>query len=77
MANIEEWMARWQSLNPIGMYFATTRRAVTIIVDVPNEDPLLEALHHTWVLTNSYPEVWPVAGADEFQAIAKRVGLGP
>ena len=69
---IQEWMGIWQSLKPIGMYFSLTRRAITIIVDVPNEDAMLEALHSTWVLSKSYPEVWPVADATEFPAIMKR-----
>jgi hypothetical protein len=68
----QEWMSIWQSLKPIGMYFGLTRRAATIIVDVPNEDAILEALHSTWVLTKSYPEVWPVADATEFPAIMER-----
>ena len=73
---LQEWVGMWQALNPIGMYFAMTRRATTIIVDVPNEDALLEALHATWDLTRSYPDVWPVADVDEFGELAQRVGLG-
>ncbi len=71
--NIQEWIGEWQALKPIGMYFALTRRAVTIIVDVPNEDALLEVLRSTWVLTNSYPEVWPVGDASEFPAMMQRI----
>jgi hypothetical protein len=70
---IQEWLGKWQALNPIGIYFAVTRRAVTIILDVPNEDALLEVLHDTWVMTNSYPDVWPVADASEFPAMMQRV----
>ncbi len=70
---IQEWIGEWQALKPIGMYFALTRRAVTIIVDVPNEDALLEVLRSTWVLTNSYPEVWPVGDASEFPAMMQRI----
>ena len=44
---IQELMGKWQALNPIGMYLYTTRRAMTMIVDVPNEDALFEALHAT------------------------------
>ena len=72
-AEIEEWMGKWQALNPIGMYFAMTRRAVTVLVDVPNEDALLEPLHATWVFTRTYPEVWPVADASEFPSLMRRV----
>jgi hypothetical protein len=75
-ASIQEWIGKWQALNPIGMYFSLTRRAVTIIVDVPNENAMFEAVHATWVLTKDYPEVWPVAGADEFPALLQRVGIG-
>jgi hypothetical protein len=65
-------MGKWQALKPIGMYFALTRRAATIILDVPDEDALLEVLHSTWVLTKSYPDVWPVRDASEFPTIMKR-----
>ena len=73
---IQAWIATWQALNPIAMYFSLTRRAVTIIVDVPNEDAMFEAIHASWVLTEDYPEVWPVADVDEFPAILQRVGVG-
>ncbi len=72
---IQEVMGKWQALNPIGMYFSLTRRAVTIIVDVPNEDAFFEALHSTWVLSNSYPEVWPVVDAQEFPDMLRRAGV--
>jgi len=72
---IQEWMQKWQALNPIGMYFGLTRRVVTIIVDVPNEDAMFEALHSTWVLTKSYPNIWPVGDATEFPSLLKRTGL--
>ena len=75
--NIEEIMGKWQALNPIGMYFSLVRRRVTIVVDVPSEDTLLEALHATWVRTKSYPEVWPVVGGEEFPAMMQRLGIGP
>ena len=43
----QEVVGKWQALNPIGMYFYTTRRAMTVIVDVPNEDrPLRGAPRH-------------------------------
>ena len=74
---IQEFMGKWEALNPIGMYFCLTRRAVTIIVDVPNEDAMFEALHATWVATRSYPDVWPVVGAAEFPGILQRVGVTP
>ena len=71
-SKIQEWMGKWQALNPIGMYFNMTRRAITIIVDVPNEDAMFEALHATWVLTEDYPDVSPVADAQEFPALLHR-----
>ena len=74
---IQEWIGKWQALNPIGMYFTLTRRSVTIIVDVPNEDAFFEALHATWVLTKDYPDVTPVATVDEFPTLLKRAGLVP
>ena len=72
---IQEMIGKWQALNPIGMYFSLTRRAITIIVDVPNEDAIFEALHNMWVLTKDYPDVTPVAGVDEFPAILQRIGV--
>lgn len=73
---LQELVGKWQALNPIGMYFSLTRRAITIIVDTPNEDPLFEALHATWVLAKDYPDVWPVADVEEFPAILQRSGIG-
>jgi hypothetical protein len=75
-AQIQTIIGKWQALNPIGMYFSMTRRCVTIVVDVPNEDAMFEALHATWVATESYPEVWPVADAAEFPQILRRAGIG-
>jgi hypothetical protein len=75
--DIQAWMGEWQKLNPIGMYFSMTRRGVTIIVDAPNEDGMFEALHATWLVTRSYPEVWPVADASEFGALMQRLGMVP
>ena len=74
---MQEWVGKWQALNPIGMYFGITRRAVTIILDVPNEDAMFEAMHSTWVLAKSYPDIWPVGDATEFPALMQRVGLVP
>jgi hypothetical protein len=71
--DLHEWIGSWQSLDVKGMYFAITRRAVTIIVDAPNEDAFFEQLHASWVITGSYPEVWPVATADQFPAMMQRV----
>lgn len=73
---IQEMVGKWQALNPIGMYFSLTRRSVTIIVDVPNEDAMFEAIHDTWVVANDYPDVSPVVGADEFPSLLARVGIG-
>ncbi len=73
---IQEVVGKWQALNPIGMYFHTTRRAVTIIVDVPNEDAMFEALHRTWQIMSTYPEVSPVVDGQEFPQLLKRAGIG-
>jgi hypothetical protein len=75
-AKLEQWVGKWQALNPIGMYFSLTRRAVTIVVEVADEDALFDCLHATWVLTNSYPEVWPVVDVEEFPSVVKRVTSG-
>lgn len=72
---IQELIGKWQALNPIGFYFNLTRRAITVIVDVPNEDAMFEALHYSWVLTQDYPDVSPVASVDEFPEILKRAGV--
>ena len=74
---IQEMIEKWQALSPIGMYFSLTRRAMTVVLEADNEDVFFEALHATWVLAGSYPEVWPVAGVDEFPAIMSRLGLTP
>ena len=71
--NLQAGMEKWQALKPIGMYFSLTRRAATIILDIPNEDAMFEVLHSTWVLTKSYPEVWPVADASEFPTLMQRM----
>ncbi len=70
-------MGKWQALNPIGMYFSMTRRAVTIIVEASSEDDFFEALYATWVMAKSYPEVTPVITAEEFPAAMARVGVTP
>lgn len=73
---IQEIVAKWQSLNPIGMYFSLTRRSITIVVDVDSEDAFFEQLHATWVLAKDYPDVQPVADADEFPQLLQRTGIG-
>ncbi len=75
-AKIQELVGKWQALNPIGMYFHTTRRAMTFIVDVPNEDALFEALHASWVFLRTYPEVSPVVDGQEFPKLLQRAGIG-
>ena len=75
-AKLQEWIGKWQALNPIAMYFSLTRRSVSIIVDLPNEDGMFEALFDTWNITKSYPTVTPVVGVDEFGAIMQRLGIG-
>lgn len=72
---IQQFIEKWQALNPIGFYFNLTRRAVTIIVDVPNEDAMFEALHFSWGLMEDYPEVSPVASVEEFPEILRRIGV--
>jgi hypothetical protein len=74
---IQEIIGKWQALNPLGMYFSLHRRRLTIVVEVPSEDSFLEALHATWVWTKNYPEVWPVAGVDEFAGLMQRLGMTP
>ncbi len=73
---IQDWIGKWQAHDPIGFYFSLTRRSVTIIVDVPNEDAIFEALYATWNLCGSYPTVSPVVGVEEFGSIMERLGLG-
>jgi hypothetical protein len=73
---IQEVISKFQALNPIGMYFSLTRRSVTVIVDVPNEDAIFEALHTSWRITESYPEVWPVMDLQEFPELLRRAGIG-
>jgi hypothetical protein len=75
-ARIQEIVGKWQELNPIGFYAYATRRAMTVILDLPNEDSMFEALHATWVVTNNYPEVSPVVDAEEFPKLLQRVGIG-
>jgi hypothetical protein len=72
---IQEFVGKWQALNPIGMYFNLTRRAVTIIVEAPSEDAFFEQLHATWDFTKDYPDVAPVASVEEFPAILQRAGI--
>jgi hypothetical protein len=74
-AAIQEMVGNWQAHNPIGMYFSLASRRVTVILDAANEDAFFEALHATWVATESYPEVWPVADLEEFGGILQRLGL--
>lgn len=73
---IQDLMAKWQVHKPIGMYFSLTRRTITIILEAANEDTFFEALHATWRAVKEYPDVFPVATADEFPKILARVGIG-
>jgi hypothetical protein len=75
-AKIQMILAKWQALNPMGMYFSLTRRAFTVIVDVANEDAMFEALHATWLAAEAYPNVWPVADVQEFPQLLQRAGIG-
>ena len=72
---IQQWIGKWMALNPIGFYFSLTRRSATIIVDVPDEDSMFEALYETWNLAKSYPKVTPVLTVDEFPQMMQRLGL--
>ena len=73
---LQEFIGAWQAHNPDAMYFTLTRRRAVIILDAPNEDTFFEALHATWVLAQSYPEVYPFATLDEFGQIMQRLGMG-
>ncbi len=72
---IQELIDKWRAQNLLGMYFALTSRRLTIIVEADNEDVFFEALHATWLLTLDYPEVYPVAGVDEFPDLLRRAGV--
>ena len=74
-ANLERMVGKWQELNPIGMYFCLTRREITIVLEADNEDVFFEALHNTWVITRSYPDVTPVVSGEEFPSLLKRLGI--
>ena len=75
-ARIQEWIGKWQALNPIGFYFSLTRRSATVLVEVPDEDAMFEALYDTWLLAKAYPSVTPVVGVEEFGSIMQRIGVG-
>ena len=72
---IQEFIGKWQTLNPIAMYFSLTARELTIIVEAPNEDAFFTQLHATWVFTKSYPTVRPVATVEEFPQLMQRLGM--
>lgn len=76
MQSLQAALGAWQALRPLGMYANVDRRALTIIVDVPNEDALFEALHATWLATKSYPRVSPVVSIEEFPRLLQRAGIG-
>jgi hypothetical protein len=73
---LQELIGKWQVHKPIGMYFSLTRRSVTIIVEAPNEDAFFEAMHETWVVMGTYPDVNPVVSVEEFPKILQRAGMG-
>lgn len=73
---IQELVAKWQAHKPIGLYFSLTRRTITVILDAESEDAFFETLHATWRATMSYPDVYPVADAEEFGTLLKRAGIG-
>lgn len=72
---IQEWVGKWQALNPIGIYFSLARRSVTIILEAPNEEAFFPALHASWLLAKDYPDVMPVVSVEEFPALLQRVGV--
>ena len=73
---LQELLEKWQALNPIGMYAYMDRRALTVIVDVPNEDAMFEALLATWITTKSYPRISPVVSMEELPELMRRTGVG-
>ena len=73
-ASMQEFLGKWQALNPIGMYASLDKRRITVILEAENEDAFFEALHATWVVTESYPEVYPVADMEEFGGLLQRIG---
>ncbi|MGD8608984.1 MAG: hypothetical protein PVH21_16920 [Myxococcales bacterium] len=73
---IRDMIAKWQAHNPIGFYFSLARRTVTVILEADNEDAFFPALHATWRITKSYPDVHPVGDVDEFPEMLKRAGVG-
>lgn len=73
---IQEVIRKWEALNPLGFYLPLTRRAFVVIVDVPDEDAMFEALHATWVFAQSYPQVTPVVTLAEFPGLLQRIGVG-
>ena len=74
--SIQELIAKWQAHKPIGMYFSLARRTVTVILEADNEDAFFPALHATWRIAKSYPDVHPVGDVDEFPEMLKRAGVG-
>ena len=74
-ARIGEWIGKWQALNLIDMWFHLNRRAVAIVVDVPNEDAMFEALYDTWLIAKTYPTISPVVAGNEFETLLQRIGV--
>ena len=72
---IQQFLAVWQSLDPVAYYLGVTQREAFIVVDGPNEEAFLQQLRETWLLTSSYPEVHPVIAADEAPAMMERMGI--
>ena len=67
-----ETMEMWRALDPIEIYTSVTRRAITVIVDLPNEDAMFEALHQTWMFAGAYPTVTPVVTIEEAAQLHQR-----
>ena len=42
---IQEWIGKWLALDPTAFLFGLTHRHATVIEDVQNEDPMIEALY--------------------------------
>ena len=40
-ASMQEFLGKWQALNPIGMYASLDKRRITVILEAENEDALV------------------------------------
>ena len=72
---IQAWIAKWQELDVLGMWFSLSRRAYFIAVDVEDEDAMFGQLWETWNLIQGYPRIDAVLDVEEFPQALARVGL--